>query len=52
MQPSKGQKIPYKVLEPTPALAVSSPETYESDDNSSMSDVLATEPLLYMRLLF
>jgi hypothetical protein len=44
--------LPTQVSEPTPALAVSSPETYESDDNSSMSDVLATEPPSHMRSLF
>ena len=35
-------------LEPAPALVVSCPETYESDDNSSMSDVLATKPPSHM----
>lgn len=41
-----------QVLRPTSALAVSSPETYESDDDSIMSDVLATEPPSHMRSLF
>ena len=44
--------LPTQVSEPTPALAVSSPETDESDDNSSMSDVLATESPSHMRSLF
>jgi hypothetical protein len=44
--------LPTQASEPTPALPVSSPEIYESDDNSSMSDVLATEPPSHMRSLF
>ncbi|RDL37276.1 Uncharacterized protein BP5553_04709 [Venustampulla echinocandica] len=44
--------LPTQASEPTPALPVSSPESYESDDNSRMSDVLATEPPSHMRSLF
>jgi hypothetical protein len=44
--------LPTQVSEPTPALPVSNLEIYESDDNSSMSDVLATEPPSHMRSLF
>lgn len=44
--------LPPQVSEPTPALAASSPDIYESDDDSTMSDVLATEPPSHMRSLF
>jgi hypothetical protein len=44
--------LPTQVSEPSPAVVISSPEPDESDDNSSMSDVLATEPLSHMRSLF
>jgi hypothetical protein len=43
---------PSGVSELTPALAVSSSEIYESEDNSSMSDGFATEPASHMRSLF
>lgn len=44
--------LPTQVPDPTPALALSGPETYESDDNSNISDVPATEPPSHMRSLF
>ncbi|KAH8688968.1 putative C6 finger domain protein [Talaromyces proteolyticus] len=44
--------LPPQLSEATSALAVSSPEIYESDDNFSMSDVLATEPPSHICSLF
>ncbi|EPE34175.1 Putative Zn(II)2Cys6 transcription factor (Eurofung) [Glarea lozoyensis ATCC 20868] len=44
--------VPVRVSEEIPTLAESSPETYESDGESTLSDVLALEPPSHIHSLF